>query len=100
MKGSEIIKKIGVEQIHCSLGKNMITLDPEHDYVIIRGTENHPRIISDEQVAMIKAGKYPRLRLNGMEAIADVEWTTGHHPFEGDIEPKLSPERDKLFFIK
>lgn len=100
MKGSDIIGKIGVEQIHCSLSKIMITLDPEHDYTIIKGTENHPRVISDEQVALIEAGKYPRLELDGKEVVSDVKWLTGHHAFEGDVEPKLSPERDKLFFIK
>lgn len=100
MLGSDIIKIIGVDQIHCSLSKIMITLEPDHDYTIIRGTENHPKVISDDQVRLIEAGVFKRLRLEGKVVISDIEWTTGHHPFEGDIEPKMSPKRDKLYFIR
>ncbi|MCX6647450.1 MAG: hypothetical protein NTY09_13985 [bacterium] len=100
MKGSDIIKIIGVDQIHCSVSKEMITLDPEHDYAIFKGTESHPKVVSDEHVALIEKGKYPRLHLEGKEVVFDVAWATGHNAFEGDVEPKLSPERDKLFFIQ
>jgi len=95
MKGSDIIKKIGVEQIHCSISKEMIEIDPEHDYHILKGTEDIPKVISEHSLEMIKAGKYPRLEIVGMEIVSDVEWTTGHHAFEGEVEPKFSPLRPK-----
>lgn len=100
MKGSDIINIIGVGQIHCSVSKEMVTLDPDHEYVILKGTEKHPRVISDEVVELIGKGKYARLHLEGNEVVFDIAWATGHNAFEGDVEPKLSPERDKLFFIK
>jgi hypothetical protein len=100
MKGSDIISKIGVAQVHCSVSKEMITLDPEHDYAIFKGTENHPKVVSDEQVVLIEKGKYTRLHLEGKDVVFDIPWATGHNAFEGGVNPKLSPERDKLFFIQ
>jgi hypothetical protein len=100
MKGSEIIKKLGVTQAHCHVEKEMIEIDPEIDYVIVRGTDMHPRIVCPHHEEMISAGKYIRLKLDGKEVLADVEWTTGHNTFEGDVEPKFSPERDKTYMIQ
>jgi len=100
MKGSEIIEKIGVSQIHCSVEKEMIELDPEHDYTIIRGTENSPRVVCDHHAEMIMKGKYPRLSIEDGQVVSDVEWTTGHNAFEGEVEPKRIPKRDKTYMIQ
>jgi len=100
MKGSDIISKIGVTQIHCSVSKDIFEINPEHDYHILKGTENNPKVVSEFSLEMIKAGKYPRLIIDGMEIVNDVEWTTGHNAFENDIEPRFSPIRPKSYMTE
>jgi len=100
MKGSEVIKIIGVEKIHCSVGKEMLDIDAEYDYAILKGTQEHPRVVCEHHEKMIEAGKYSRLRVEGRDVINDVEWTTGHNTFEGRVEPGFSPERPSSFVIK
>jgi hypothetical protein len=100
MKGTEVIEKIGAEKTHCFLEREMIEIDPEHDYLIVRGTEDHPRICCPEHEERLRKGKYYRLEIIDGFVVADEEWTTGHHPFEGDVEPKFTPKRKKNFFIK
>ena len=46
------------------------------------------------------SGKYPRLELEGKAVFSDVEWTTGHNAFEGDVEPKFSPKRPKTYMTQ
>ncbi len=100
MKGHDIIKKLGVEKTHCALEKEMIEIDPEFDYLVIHGTDEHPRIICEHHEEMMEAGKYTRLRVEGREVLNDIEWTTGHNAFENDVEPGFSPKRPKTFVIK
>ncbi len=100
MKGSQIIEKLGVEDVHCYVSRDIFKIDPEYDYIVVRGTEENPKIVSPEQEKAIEMGRYPRLKLEGRELITDVEWTTGHHPFENDVEPRFSPKRPKTYTIQ
>jgi len=100
MKGKDITRITGITRTHCAVGKEIIELDPEHDYATIRGTDEHPRVICEHHEKMILAGKYPRLSVKGREVVSDLEWVTGHHPFEGDVEPKRSPERLGIYMVK
>jgi len=100
MRGADIIRRIGVNQIHCSVGKEMITLDQEYDYAMVRGTGEHPRIVCEHHEKLIEAGKYPRLRLAGKEILSDVGWTTGHNAFENEVEPRFSPRRPKCYMTE
>ena len=100
MKGSEIIEKIGVNQVHCSVEKEMLEIDPEGDYAILKGTDDHPRVICEHHLKMIQAGKYPRLEADGLVVVNTDEWTTGHNAFEGDVEPKFSPERPNSYMTQ
>jgi hypothetical protein len=100
MKGSIIIAKLGMDQTHCYVERDTFKIDPGYDYVIVRGTDENPKVVSPEREKAILAGRYPRLRIEGRELITDVEWTTGHHPFEADIEPRFSPERPKTYMVQ
>lgn len=100
MKGQEIIDKLGVDQAHCVVEKEMIEIQPDYDYVILHRTADHPRLVCPHHEEMIKLGKYPRLRIEEGELHTDVDWTTGHHAFEGDVEPKRSPERPKIYMVE
>jgi hypothetical protein len=100
MLGSDIIKILGVNSAHCAVEKEMLEIDPEKDYAILKGTEAHPRIVCEHHEALIKAGKYLRLTIEGRDVINDVDWTTGHNAFEGDVEPKHSPERIKEYMVQ
>ncbi len=97
MLGSKIIEKIGVDQIHCSIEKEIFDIDPGQEYVIIKGTDESPRVVCKHHQKMIELGKYTRLRIENNEIINDVEWTTGHNTFEGDVEPKHSPKRPDFY---
>ena len=92
MKGSDIIKIIGVPQIHCSLTKVIFEIDPEYDYLILKGTNENPKVFSTHAIELINAGKFPRLTIEENYILSDIEWTTGHHSFEGEVEPKFSPD--------
>ncbi|MFH1676104.1 MAG: hypothetical protein ABIC40_03680 [bacterium] len=100
MKGSEIIKKIGVEQVHCFIEKEMIKLDPEYDYVIVNGTDEIPKVVCPDHEKAIHAGRYPRLKIDGKTVISDPEWTTGHSAFENHVEPRFSQKREKTYTIQ
>jgi len=100
MKGSDIIKKIGVEQVHCFIEKEIIKLDPEHDYVIVKGTDEIPKVICTDHEKAIVAGRYPRLKIDGRTAVSDPDWTTGHNAFENSVEPRFSPKRPKTYSIQ
>ena len=100
MKGSEIIAKLGTDQVHDYIEREIIKVDPETDYLIVKGTEEHPRVISPEHEQAILAGRYPRLKIKDRSVVPDVEWTSGHHPFEGNVEPRFSPKRPKGYMVK
>jgi len=101
MRGSDIIRKLGVNQAHCLLGKEMLEIDPERDYAILRGTDEHPRVLCEHHEKMVGAGKYPRVRIEGREVINDgAEWSTGHNAFEGLVEPRFSPERETIYMVQ
>jgi hypothetical protein len=100
MKGSDIIQNLGVEQAHCVVGKEMVDIQPDYDYVILYRTADHPRLVCPHHEEMIKLGKYPRLKIEDRELHTDVDWTTGHNAFEGEVEPKHSPERPKIYMVE
>ena len=100
MKGSDIIQKLGTDQVHDFVEREIFTIEPDRDYCIVRGTEEHPRVASPESEAAIAMGRYTRLKIEGREIVADVVWTTGHHPFEGKVEPRFVKPRPKNYTIR
>ena len=100
MRGSDIIRKLGIDEVHDAIEHDIFKIDPDYDYLILRGTEAHPRVIGKEHELAIAKGRYLRLRIEGREVVNDVEWTTGHNAFEGNVEPKFTPARPKNYMIK
>jgi hypothetical protein len=100
MKGTDIIQKLGTDEVHDFIEHEMVKIDPDYDYVIVRGTSEHPRIVCKDHEAAIMKGRYLRLRIEGREIVTDEVWTTGHNAFEGNVEPRFSPERPKGYMIK
>jgi hypothetical protein len=100
MRGSDIIRKLGTDEVHDFIEREIFKIDPEHDYLILKGTESHPRVASIEHEDAIAKGRYVRLHIEGREIVSDVEWTTGHNAFEGNVEPKFTPARPKNYTVK
>ena len=100
MKGNEIISKLGTDQVHDFVERDFIKIDPDYDYLVVKGTEDHPRVIGPEHEQAILAGRYPRLIVKDRLVVLDVEWLSGHHPFEGNVEPRFSPKRPKSYMVK
>lgn len=89
-----------MDQTHCYVEHDIFTIDPEYDYVVVRGTESKPKVVSSEREKAIEIGRYPRLIIKARELVTDPEWSTGHHSFENDVEPRFSPERPKSYMIQ
>jgi len=100
MKGSEIISKLGYDYTHDFVHRTVFQIDPDYDYVIVRGTEELPKVITPETEHAVNLGRYPRLKIEGRELIVDPPWVTGHHPFENKIEPRRAWKRPKTYMIQ
>lgn len=93
MKGFEIIQKLGMDQTHDFVGGEIFKIDPEYDYVIVKGTEDNPKVVCQEHEKAVLKGRYPRLKIEGKELLTDVSWIAGHHAFEGKVEPRFTAKR-------
>jgi hypothetical protein len=100
MRGSDIILKLGMNHTHDVVERRVFEIDPAYDYCIIRGTGDNPKVIDKSSEEAIIKGRYPRLKIEGREVVSDIAWTTGHHPFEGKVEPRFSVPRPKNYMIK
>jgi hypothetical protein len=100
MKGSEIIARLKTDEVHDFIEHDMIKIEPDYDYIIVKGTESHPRVIGKDHEQALKLGRYLRLKIVDREVVSDIPWTTAHNPFEGDVEPKFARPRPKKYMIK